>query len=155
LREPSDHDAQARVLAGEHRVRRDVQGAHEEERDAEHERVLAERLGYGQRRDQQRPHRRQEDDADRALVGSRRVGEPGVPAPGEREHHQNRERFDERCPAGIVVDEARDLRDREHEHEVEEELECGDALLALDHGLVGTLVQGPDHRCDEGSSHAA
>ena len=34
-----------------------------------------------------------------------------------------------RVQVGCARDEARHLRDREHEHEVEEELERGDALL--------------------------
>ena len=48
--------------------------------------------------------------------------------------------------AALSNEPARHLRDREHEHEVEEELERGDTLLALDGGPLQILVQDPDDR---------
>src|SRR5439155_7259676 len=75
------------------------------------------------------------DDAGRPFVGSGPVPEPDVAAPRKPEHHEDRERLEQPQPAGIVVQEAGHLRDREDEDEVEEELEGRHPLLALDRGL--------------------
>jgi hypothetical protein len=123
-----------------------VQRAHEEERHAEHARVPTERMRHCERRDQQGPHRGEQHDADRALVGAGGVAEPRVPAPREPEHHQDCERLDQLRPARVVIDEARDLRDREDEHKVEEELERGDALVALDGHVLCAVYRDRRHR---------
>ncbi len=108
-----------------------MQPPYEEERDPERERVLAERARHRQGCDQERPHCCEQDDADRALVRARGVAEPGIAAPRKPEHHQDRKRLDELPPARVVVEKPRHLGDREDEHQVEEELERSDALLAL------------------------
>jgi len=141
--EAADDVGQARVLAAEEDVGADVQDAHDGVGDAEGQRVAAERVRHGDGGDQHRRRGGEERDAEQAVVGGRLVAEPGVGGPGPPDDDQDRHALEQARPGGLGGEEGGDLRDREDEDEVEEELQGGDALLGL--GLGERLVGDGQH----------
>ena len=129
-RQPGDRDEKLPVAPGNQRVQNEVGDADEGIGAREQERVVAEGVGDGARRNQRRAHRREHDQADGALVGVDRVRQPRVRGPGPPEHPEQEQPLDEPRPRRVVGDEAGHLGEREDEDQVEEELERGDALLA-------------------------
>jgi hypothetical protein len=128
----SDGRAKQRIIAREDAVGADMERAHKEVSEAKQERVLAKGVRDRHRCEEKRDHCRQQDDACRPLVGTSRVPEPGIRRPGEPQDHQDGERFQKPQPTWIAIEERCHLRNREHENEVEEQLERRNALLALD-----------------------
>jgi hypothetical protein len=132
---PHDDVAQLRIAARDDRVGPEMQHPHRQVGDPEDHPVVAERARHGQRRDEHRAHGRQQHDAHGALVGPRGVAQPHVGLPRPPQRGEDGEPLDEARPRRVGRDEPRDLRDREDEDEVEEELERRDLLLDVD-GLV-------------------
>ena len=99
---------------------------------AEEERVVAEGSWGCQTDDQHRGHRPEHRQARRSLVRVDRVGEPGVRGPGPPERCEDEHASGEPGPGRFRRHKARDLREAEHEDEVEEELERRHPLLRLD-----------------------
>ena len=110
-------------------VERDVHGPHEQVGDAEQDAVVAEGLGHSEGGDQHRAHGREHRQPHGALFGVQRVRQPGVGGPGPPERAQDEHPAQDPAPGRVVGEQARDLRDREDEDEVEEKLERSDALL--------------------------
>jgi len=133
--EADDRAAKSRVATYERDVGDDMQCTYEEVGEAEDEGVLAESVGHCERRNQHRTHGGEQHHPDRAFVCCGGVAEPDVPAPGDPERDQDRDCLHQPFPGRVVVQEGRDLREREDEDEVEEELERRDPLLALDRSL--------------------
>jgi hypothetical protein len=131
--EPSDRSFEVRVGAGacDGRVAADVQRADHEVRDAEHQAVAPERVRHRQRGDEHRRHRAQQDHPHEPLVGPRGVAEPRVARPREPQRGEDRQPLDEPRPRRVGRHEPAHLRDREHEDQIEEQLERRDALLDL------------------------
>jgi hypothetical protein len=75
-------------------------------------------------------HRREHREPRQVLVGVDLVREPGVGAPRPPQGGEHQHAAAEPLPRGVVRHQGRDLREREDEHEVEEELERDDAFLA-------------------------
>ena len=118
-----------------------VEKADEEVGDPEEHRVVAEGAGNRQRGDQHRPHRGEHHQPDAALVDVSRARQPGVDAPRPPERRENEHPAEDASPRRVVREQSRDLRDREHEGQVEEELERRDLMLAVELG-VGRLHPG-------------
>jgi hypothetical protein len=70
-------------------------------------------------------HRREHREPRQVLVGVDLVREPGVGAPTPTTGRRAQASRAEPLPRGVVRHQGRDLREREDEHEVEEELERG------------------------------
>ena len=100
----------------------DVQRPDHEIRAGEKDGVPGECTGDGQGRDQQRRHRGEHGEPVDVLVRVDGVRQPGVRGPRPPQDDEHEETVAEPSPRRIVRHEARDLGDREDEHEVEEEL---------------------------------
>ena len=122
---------QVSIAALRDRVQRDMHDVHDQERDPEYQTVAAERFGNGERGHEHPCHRNREalptprPHRDRRYSSTRHT--PPTPTrawPGSGAPDRVRARSD-------CGQERRDLREREHEDEIEEQLERRDALLAL------------------------
>ena len=130
-RSPQDRRQQVSIAACSERVQREMHDVHDQEGHPEHDTVTAERVGDGQRGDEHRRHRNQHRPPHRAHAGIDGVGQPGVGRPRPPERGEDQETVPEASPRRIVRQDRRDLREREDEDEVEEQLERRDPLLAL------------------------
>ena len=128
-REPRDRTHQVTVASARDRVQDQVCNPNHAVGAREEERVVAEDVRDRQRRDQHRRHGPEHHDPDEALFRIDRVRQPGVRGPRPPEHTQHDQSLGEPCPGRVGDHEAGHLRDREHEDQVEEELERRDALL--------------------------
>ena len=121
--QPEDRVAQRVVLgAGEHEER-DLGAAHDAVDQREGERQVAEGFRHAERDEQQRRHRAEDDQAHRALLGVDHAGQPGVAGPGPPEHAEHQQALGQARPGRVVRHQRRALGDRQHEDEVEEELQ--------------------------------
>jgi len=132
--DPQDRRQQVSVAACCERVQREVHDVYDQEGNPENDTVTAERVGDGQRSDEHRRHRNQHRPPHRALTGIDGVGQPGVGRPHPPERRKDQETVSEPTPSRIIRQDRGDLREREDEDEVEEELKRSDALLALGRG---------------------
>ncbi len=119
--EPTDRRQQIRVPLCDHREQRDVHGEHDRQRRAEDGPVTAERLGNGERGDEHRLDR---------------VRQPRVRRPRPPQDREDEQAAPEAVPRRIVEEERRHLREREDEHQVEEQLDGGDAVFLFDTKLA-------------------
>ena len=143
--DPDDGAQQLGIAAAGDRVEDEMEGAHDEVRDAEDDAVDLEGVRRGQRHDEHRGHRPEHGDSDGALLRVQRVGEPGVRRPRPPQHAEKEEAAQQAIPGRVVGEEAGDLGDGEDEDEIEEELERGHPLLGL--GLSIAHHGGPWHAC--------
>src|SRR5581483_11752802 len=104
--------------------------------------VVPERAWNGERGDQHRAHRGEHREADAALVDVHRARQPRVPGPRPPERDEDEHPAEDSTPRWIVREQARHLGDREHEDQVEEELERRDLVL----GVVLELARSLRHR---------
>ena len=104
-------------------------------------RVVSERAGHRQGDAEHRPHGGEHDQPDAALIDVQRAGQPGIAAPRPPDRRQHEHPPKHSAPRRVIGEQARDLRDREHEDQVEEQLERGDLMLAVKLG-VGRLHPG-------------
>ena len=124
-----------------------MQDAHEEVGDAEQHGVVAEGARHRERGDEHRGDRGEHRQPDAALVDVDRARQPRVDGPRPPERGENEHPAEHAAPRRVVDEQARDLGHREHEDEVEEELERGDLVLrvglelAVGVGHARTLVQ--------------
>ena len=130
-RKPGDGREEVAIAAARERVQREMSDADYCIGAGEDEGVVAEHVGHGQRRHEHRHHGAEHDEPDLALFGIDGVRQPGVRRPGPPEDAEHDEAFRESRPGGVAADQRRDLREREDEDEVEEQLEGRDALLAV------------------------
>jgi hypothetical protein len=107
--------------------------ADEPVRAREDECVVPERVRHGERGDEERGHRREHRDPHRALLGIDDARQPRIAAPRPPQHDQHEQRLEQPFPGRRLGHERGALGQREHEHEVEEELERRDALLLAPH----------------------
>ena len=122
-REPGDRAPQAGVVAARDQEEPDVRGAHGAVGDRELDRAIAERVGHRERRHEHRRHRREHRQPDRPVLGIDDARQPGVTGPGPPEDQQHQQSLAETGPAVLVDHQRRALSQREHEDEVEEQLE--------------------------------
>ena len=131
-REPKDRAAAFGIVASHDPGENEVKRADEEVRDGEQQRVVSERPGNRERDEEHRPGRCEHDESHTAFVDIGRARQPGVGLPrppdrGEDEHPAENAR-----PRRLVCEQPRYLRDREHERQVEEQLERSDLVLGVD-----------------------
>ena len=131
-RQAEHRAAQPSVLAAREQEQGDVRGAHGGVRQRELEAVARERVRHRQRHQQHRRHRRDQGDPDRALLGVHDAREPRIAGPRPPQEGEHQHGLGEPAPRRPRHDQRGALRDREDEHEVEEELERPHAL-ALPH----------------------
>ena len=117
-------------------IQRDVHRPDDEVGDPEQHAVVVERLRHGQRDDQHRPHRREHGDPHHPFLGVERVRQPRIRGPGPPERTEDEHAAQQASPGRVGREEARDLGDPEDEDEIEEELERGYPLLAVDVGRL-------------------
>jgi len=79
--------------------------------------------------DQQRRHRDEDREPDGVLLGVDDAREPGVADPRPPQDAEHEQALRQARPGRLVGHERRALREREHEDEVEEELQRRDGLL--------------------------
>jgi hypothetical protein len=130
--------------AGVRRVERQEQKAADLDRDVrarEQKAVLPERFGDGDCHREAREHHREQKEAhrDRVRVDLARDPRRVVPRPPDDEERE--QRVAGSGPAQVVEQQLRELRDREDEDEVVEELERGCVLL-----LTASSTRVPAHR---------
>ena len=118
----------------------DVEQAHGEVGDAEEDTVVPEGVRHRKGDDEQRSHRAEDRQPHGALVRVDIVRQPGVAGPGPPERAEHEQSPPDAGPGRVAREHRRHLRDREHEDEVEEELERGDTLLAF--GAHGKILMG-------------
>jgi hypothetical protein len=99
------------------------------ETDPEEQSVVTESGRYRQSDTEQHRHRGQHHEPDAAFVDVDRARQPGVTGPGPPDRSEHKQATKNSVPGRVVDQEARDLRDREHEDEVEEKLERCDLVL--------------------------
>ena len=113
----------------------EVQQANEQVRAAEEHGVVAEGARHGEGGAEHRAHRTENRQPYATFVDVRRTRQPGVgnPRPPERGEHEQPAQHP--TPRRVMREQARDLRDREHEDQVEEELERRDLMLGVGHAV--------------------
>jgi hypothetical protein len=151
-RGPQELAAQAGVARGGHGVDGQMaeanhgEGAREQHRSAEAAVLVIPRLRDRERDEEQGRHRDDDRRPDHAHVGVRLVAQPGVAAPGEPEQSQQHQTAEHAARTDVVGHEGGDLRDREDEHQVEEQLEGGDGVPLVGGQDVGPQAQPPARR---------
>ena len=120
------------VLLGPVGVDRDVDRADREVREAEDDRVVAERLRHRKRGDQHRAHGREQAQPREPVVAVQGVRHPGVAAPGPPDEGEHQHPLAEPLPGRVLGHQAGDLGEGEDEDEVEEQLERRGAIVSLD-----------------------
>ncbi len=113
-------------------VERQVHRTDDEEGGAEEDAVVVEHTGHRQCRDEHRDQRHEQRGADEGLLGVDGVRQPGVGGPGPPERREHEHAATDSGERRVSSEQRRDLREREHEDEVEEELSRGDAVLVVD-----------------------
>ena len=147
-RSPSARTGAARpavgIVANDDGGQDEVEQAHEEVRNAEQHGVVSERAWHRQGDAEHRGHRGEHRQADATLVDIHRARQPRVDAPRPPERREHEHSAEDSTPRRVVREHDRDLGDREHEDQVEEELERGDLMLVevLELALVRVSVDG-------------
>jgi hypothetical protein len=131
-RDPQNRPQEVRVAPCCERVQREVHDVHDQERDSEDDTVTAERVGDGERGDEHRRHSNQHRPPDRAHTGIDGVGQPGIGRPRPPKRGEDQQTMGEPAPGRVVPQHRRDLRETEHEDQIEEQLERRNRVPALD-----------------------
>ena len=106
----------------------------DEVRDGEPRGFVLVRVGHGQRHEQGAGHRNEHDQARDDALDVDCVREPRVGRPRPPDHRKDERGSRETGDGGVFEDECRDLREREDEDEVEEQLEVAGLSLLLLNG---------------------
>jgi hypothetical protein len=93
---------------------------------------IAQTTRHDKRRDEHRDQRDEQRGADYALLGVDGVREPGIGRPCPPQGGQHEHAVSDPGEGGVAGEQRRNLREREHEDEVEEEFSGRDAMLVLD-----------------------
>jgi hypothetical protein len=129
-----------------------MQQPDEQIRGAEEHGVVSERAGDGEGSAEHRAHCAENRQPDAAFVDVRRARQPGVGNPRPPERGEDEQSAQDSTPRRVVREQARDLRDREDEDQVEEELERGDLMLGVGRAVgVGHARIMPRSRCTAAS----
>ena len=114
--------------------------------ERERQRTFLERLGNCRRDDEPQQHQNEKQQPHRRALGVEPVGEPGIVDPGPP-HREHQDRGLQRAERGEALQQAmRKLRDREHEDEVEEQLDEGDAMVVVAVANAQVAGAGGEHR---------
>ena len=132
-RQSIDRPAKARVIAARESEHPDLPEADGAVGDRELEREVPECRRHADRDDQQGDHRAEDHHPHLHVLRVDDAGQPRVADPRPPQQRQDQQPLADALPGGVVGHQLRALRDREHEDEVEEQLQRADAL-ALAHG---------------------
>ena len=99
------------------------------------DRVVSESARHREGDAEHRGHRAEHRQADAALVDIHRARQPRVDGPRPPERREDEHPAEDPAPGRVVREHDRDLGDREHEDQVEEELERRDLVLGVWRGL--------------------
>ena len=128
-REPEKRAATVRIVASDDGRENEMKEADEEVGEAEQHSVVSESARHRQGDAEHRRHRGKHRQSDAALVDVQRARQPCVTGPRPPDRRKDEHPVEHSAPSRVVREQARDLRDREHEDEVEEELERRDLVL--------------------------
>ena len=125
-RESEKHAAARWIVAGDDRHEGDMQNANEEVRNPEQDGVVFEGAWHRQCDAEHCGHRAEHRQPDPAVVDIDRARQPRVHGPCPPERPENEHPAEYSTPGWFVRKQDRDLGDREHEHQVEEQLKRRD-----------------------------
>ncbi len=117
-------------------VERGVEDAHDEVRHREPRGLVLERVRDGQGHEEPGGHGREHDQPRHGVLDVDCVRHPRVRGPGPPHHREHERGPGEALEARVLEDQRRDLREREDEDEVEEELEIARLALFLGRRLL-------------------
>ncbi len=120
------------VAAGEHE-QRDVRSPYDRVSTGEQQAGVAEHVGHAERRHEQPRHGGEDREPDDALLGVDDAGQPGIADPAPPQHAEHEQSLREPRPRRRVGHQRGALREREHEDEVEEQLQRRDGLALAQH----------------------
>jgi hypothetical protein len=144
-RESEKRAAAVGIVANDDRGEDEMKEAYEEVRGPEQHGVVSEGARYCQGDAEHRAHRRKHDQAYPSLVDIDRARQPRVHAPPPPQSGEDEHPAQDSTPRRVVREQDCDLGHREHEGQVEEELERGDlalgVMLVLEVRHVPTLAQ--------------
>ena len=147
-REPDQLSLQAgvEVRAGGEPEDREMQQPHGQVREREHHRtaqatvrVVDEGLRHTEGHHEHGGHAREHRDAAQPFVGPHHVAEPGVAHPAPPQERQHQQPAEHAAGCQVVRHQRRHLGDREHEHQIEEQLDLRDPVF-LGHRLETWMV---------------
>lgn len=135
--EPEQGAPLTRIIADTPAEERDVENAHGEVRDREPDALVLIRVGYREGHEERCGHGHQHDESHNKALDVDRVRHPRVRGPGPPDEREHESGSGEPRRARVLEDQQSHLCKREHEDEVEEELEvAGLAFLFLRSGLA-------------------
>ena len=124
------------------REQRELHEAHDPVGAGEEQRRVVERLRHAEGDDEQRGHRDEDRDPDDPFLRIDHARQPRVADPRPPEQAEHEEAPGEPLPGRVGRHQRRALGEREHEDEIEEQLERQDALLLAQHGGEATGAGG-------------
>ena len=125
-------------------------GEREHDRAVEPTLEVVERLRHREREHEHRGHRAEHRDPTEPSSARTTLPEPGVADPAPPQQRQHEQAAHEPAHREVVGHQGRDLREREHEDEVEEELDRRDPGLLgdrLDARMLASLTVASSHGC--------
>ena len=128
-REPQKHAAAVGIVASDDGGEDEMKEPDEEVGDAEQHGVVSEGARHRQADAEHRPHRGEHRQPDAALVDVQCARQPRVQGPCPPERREDEHPAEHSTPGRVVREQARDLGDREHEDQIEEQFERGDLVL--------------------------
>ncbi len=141
--EPDHRFAQRLVVAAGQHEQHDVRRAHDRVGAREQQRLVAERARDADRGDQERGHRDEDHEPHGSLLGVDDARQPGVADPRPPQHPERQKALEHAAPGRRVHDQRRALRQREHEHEVEEQLQRRYPLVVAQHRADARRIARP------------
>ena len=130
-REPDEGAVAVGIAAASEGRQGEMDEADEQVGDAEQDGLASKRFRNRQRDDEHRRGRSEHRQPDAALVHVHRAGQRGIGGPRPPERREDEHPAKDSVPRRVVSEQLRDLRDREHENEVEEELERCDLVFLV------------------------
>ena len=149
-----DRTPKRRIVATGHHEQGDVTQPHHPVGDGEGDGTVTERLGDAEPDHEQAGHRAEDDDPDRAFLGFDDARQPRVAHPRPPDHGEGEHPPADTGPVGLGHHQRGALGEREHEDEIEEQLERSDRLpLAQFHPQPRRMAPAcptPSHRLSVG-----
>ena len=146
-REPEKRAAAVGIVANDDGGEDEMKQADEEVGDTEQHGVVSKGARHRQGDAEHHAHRGEHHQPDATLVDIHRARQPRIYAPRPPERGEDEHPAEDATPRRVVREQDRDVGDREHEGEVEEELERSDLvfvaalLLALGHAPTPARIR--------------
>ena len=136
--EPEQLTAQARIVGARQPEDRQVQqtqrqvGDRDDDRPGQATRAIFERFGYRHGQHEHRGHRAEHRHTAEAFIGAQHVPHPGETDPTPPEEAKHQQAAEQAVDREVVRHQGGDLREREDEHQVEEQLDRSDPCVLRD-----------------------